>query len=162
MKFPERPHARMHALRAFQHFPADAHMRDAPITDDGPRNGKRPLRIVGRFADAPLAFRIAGIAGNDRARSAFEAPDASRIPAQHIVARQHLRLLANGIAGRDALQAAHYAIGDRVGQTLAPQCGRLRDSNAAPATAIVISTDDAGGTATNTAVGVDREDRSTA
>ena len=67
-----------------------------------------------------------------------------------------------GIAGRDALQAAHYAIGDRVGQTLAPQCGRLRDSNAAPATAIVISTDDAGGTATNTAVGVDREDRSTA
>src|SRR5437016_5836962 len=92
MKFPERLHARMHALRASEHFTTDRRMRNVALGDDGSRDGKSPLRVVRGFADPPLAFRIAHVSRNDRAGRSFEASDALRIPALHVVAREHLGL----------------------------------------------------------------------
>ena len=113
MKFPERFDSPMDALLAREHLAPDAHVRHLPFGDDRPRDRDGPLGVVCGFADPPLTFLVADVSRNDRPGNSFEASDAMRIPTLHVLTRQHLRLLADGITGRDALQAAKDAIGGR-------------------------------------------------
>jgi hypothetical protein len=57
-------------------------------------------------------FELPAYRGNDRVRRAFEAADTLWIPAEHVLARQKLRLFAYGIARREAVEAAHDAVRD--------------------------------------------------
>src|SRR5205814_1024491 len=75
------------------------------------RDGESPFGVVRGFADPPLVFRIPHVSGDYRAGGAFETSDAMGIPMEHLVMRQHLRLLAYGVTGSDALEAADDAIG---------------------------------------------------
>jgi len=115
VKFPQRLNADVYALRTTEHFTTDGLMRHLPLGDDRSCNRDSPLGVVRGFADPPLTFRIACVSGDDCIRSSFEAPDALRIPTEHVLARQRLCLLADGITGGDAFEAAHDAIGDRDG-----------------------------------------------
>src|SRR2546430_14642948 len=101
----------MYGLGAAEHLAADAHMGDLPIGDDRARDGESPFGVVRGFADPPLVFRIPHVSGDYRAGGAFETSDAMGIPMEHLVMRQHLRLLAYGVTGSDALEAADDAIG---------------------------------------------------
>src|SRR5687767_16018982 len=85
VKLPERLEAWVHAFSALEHLPADADVRNLSVGDDGARDSNRSLGVVGGFADPPLAFRISRVSGNDRARGAFEATNAVRVPAAHIL-----------------------------------------------------------------------------
>ena len=76
VKLPERRDAGVHALRAAEHFTPDALVSDAPIADDGPRNGDRAFRVVGGLTDPPLVLRVAGVARNDFTRGALKTADA--------------------------------------------------------------------------------------
>jgi hypothetical protein len=114
MEFPKRSHPGMDALHAMEHLPADAHMRDGAVGDDGPGDRDRPLRVIGRLADPPLAFRIPCIARNDRTRSSLETADAIGVATRHLAVRQRLGLLADRIADGDPSKARGNAFNARI------------------------------------------------
>jgi hypothetical protein len=64
--------------------------------------------IIGRLADAPL-IPLPGITGNDVSRPAVESDNPAGIPTLDIGSGQRLRLLANGIAGRQGFETTNYA-----------------------------------------------------
>src|SRR5438132_10549147 len=110
VKFPEGLDARMHTLRASEQFTTDAHVRNVPIGEDGARDGNGQFRVVCRFTDPPFVLRVPQVSGDDRPRSAFETSDALRIPVEHVLMREHFCLLADGVTGSDAREAAEDAI----------------------------------------------------
>jgi hypothetical protein len=74
-----------------------------------------PMFAARSIADSPRVLRVAHIPRNNRTRRAFEVSDPARIPAQHVLAREPLGLLADGITRGDALEAANNAISGREG-----------------------------------------------
>src|SRR6266480_2598390 len=109
VKFPEGLETRMYTLRASEQLTTDALVRNGPIGEDGARDGDGPFRVVRGFTDAPFALRVPDVSGDDRPGSAFETSDAVGIPMEHVLTRQRLCLLADGVTGRDALEAAEDA-----------------------------------------------------
>src|SRR4030095_4353773 len=97
----------MDTLDASEHFSADADVRHVSLREDRSANRERPLRVVRRFAKPPLTLGIGSVSGNDGAGHPFETSHTVRIPTLHVVARQPLGLLADGVAGGDALEAGH-------------------------------------------------------
>jgi hypothetical protein len=98
MKRPQRLHARVKRLPAFQQFSADGCVRYALLAKQGPRYGNSLFRIVRRFADPPLMLSVASITRDNVPGAAMESPDPFRVPAQDIRMGQHLGLFAYGIA----------------------------------------------------------------
>jgi len=114
VKLPKRSHAGVNAFPAAQHFTADARVfHTTTIGNDCARDGYRPLSVVCCLADLPFAFPIADVTRNDGPGGAFESPDAMRIPAQHVLARQEFGLFADGVASRDAFETTGDAVANR-------------------------------------------------
>src|SRR6185503_18220388 len=106
MKLPQRVHARMDALRAREHFTADGGVRhQALVGDDRPRHGDRALGTVRRLTDAPFALPVADVSRNGRTGCSLETADTVRVAAPDVVVGEQLGLCADGVAGRDALEA---------------------------------------------------------
>src|SRR5262245_12414702 len=103
----------MNTLAAVEHFSTDADMRDFSLREDRSCNGKGPLRVVRCFTHQPLRFGIGSASRNDDARRSFETSNTIRIPALHAVAREPLRLLADGVTRGNALETGHDPIRDR-------------------------------------------------
>jgi hypothetical protein len=114
VEFPKRSDPRVHALPARpQHLPADRRMGDLSIADDRVRDGDGSFGIVSGLPDSPLVFRIAAITRDDVAGCPFETTNAVCVPSGDLRVRQHLGLLADGVAGRDPNQAPANAIRSR-------------------------------------------------
>ena len=99
----------MEGLLALQEFPSDRLVSGPVVTEERSCHRQSLFGIVGRLADAPF-IPLPGIAGNDISRLAVESANPAGIPTLHISCGQHLRLFANGIAGRQRLEAADYAL----------------------------------------------------
>src|SRR5258706_15852544 len=112
VKFPQGLETRMQTLRAPEQFTTDTDVRNVPIGEDGARDGNGHFGVVRGFTDPPFALRIPYVARDDRPGSALETSDALRIPMEHVLMRQRLCLLTDGVTGSDALEAAEDAISD--------------------------------------------------
>jgi hypothetical protein len=66
------------------------------------------FRVIGSLADTPF-IPFTGITGNDLSRPAVESGNSSGIPTLNIGSGQRLRLLADGITGRQGFETADYA-----------------------------------------------------
>ena len=102
----------MDTLDAFEQFSTDADVGDFSLRQDGSSNREGPLRVIRRFANPPLTFGIRSVSRNDGAGHSFETANAVRIPALHAALREPLGLLADSVAGGDALQASRDPISD--------------------------------------------------
>src|SRR4029079_8248689 len=87
---------------------SDCGVVDAAFTQKGSRHCYSLFGIVGGLADAPL-IALADVTRNDISRRTLESGDSPRIPLLNIGARQRLRLLANGVAGCESLEAGDDA-----------------------------------------------------
>src|SRR6266550_9327466 len=87
VKFPEGLETRMYTLRASEQLTTDTHVRNVPIGEDGARDGNGHFGVVRGFTDSPLAFRVPHVSRDDGAGSAFETPDAMRIPVENALMR---------------------------------------------------------------------------
>ncbi len=103
VKLPKRLDTWMDAFPAAEHLSSDSGMGNTAILDHGSRNGDGAFGIVRSLADSPLVLCIAHVSGDGRARRSLKTANAVRIPVDHLIARQHLRLFTDGIAGGDAL-----------------------------------------------------------
>src|SRR5688572_26958871 len=110
VKLPQRPDARMHALRAPEEFAADSGVVDRALLKNRARDRNRPLGVIRRLTDSPLAFAVASIPGDDGARLPLESPDAVRVPPLDACARQAFGLFTDGVAGRHSFEAAEYPL----------------------------------------------------
>ena len=104
---PQR-HSGVEGFPALQEFLSDSFMAGPPLAQEGPRDSQSLFGIIGGLADAPF-IPFPGITGNDISRLAMESGNPARVPTLHIRSGKRLRLLANGIAGRQSLETADYA-----------------------------------------------------
>src|ERR1700679_603024 len=98
----------MSGLLALQEFLPDRPMAGPAFSQNSSRHRYGLFRIVRGLADTPL-IPLAKVARNNVSRPAVESRYPSRVPFVNVRACQCLGLLANGVAGRQALEAANDA-----------------------------------------------------
>src|ERR1700689_172208 len=98
----------MNGLLALQQFLSNRFMAGPAFPQNRPRHRDGLFRVVRSLADTPL-IPLAKVARDEVSRPSVESRYPSRVPRVNVRACQHLGLLANGIAGCQALEAANDA-----------------------------------------------------
>jgi hypothetical protein len=78
---------------------------DRAIVEDGARDRKRLLGVIGGLADTPLMLPVADISRDDGTRQSFEPTNAVRVPSDNVGSGQRFGLLADRVAGGNTFQA---------------------------------------------------------
>jgi hypothetical protein len=104
MELPEGRETRMNALEAGQQLATDGCVTHVAVPEDSPRHSDRSLRVVGGFADAPLALRIPDVPGDGCSCRPLESAHPGRIPSKNVLTGQRFGLLSDRVTGCDPLE----------------------------------------------------------